>query len=79
MFAPIPVCGLKYVIADTMIISISVSIKFLYFSFIFYFSSFIINGMANIMNPINSELWILKKWFQLNFNNKNKNCSATNW
>lgn len=56
MFAPIPVCGLKYVIADTMIISISVSIKFLYFSFIFYFSSFIINGMANIMNPINSEL-----------------------
>lgn len=56
MFVPIPVCGLKYVIADTMIISISVSIKFLYVSFIFSFSSFIINGMANIMNPINSEL-----------------------
>lgn len=56
MFAPLPVCGLKYFIADTMIIPISVNIKFLYFPFTFSFSSFIINGMANIMNPINREL-----------------------
>ena len=52
----LPVCGLKYVIADTIIIPIIVNIKFLYFPSIFCFSSFIIKGIAKIIKPINKEL-----------------------
>lgn len=53
---PLPVCGVKYVIADTTTIPMSVNIKFLYFPFTFSFSSLIISGIANIINPINNEL-----------------------
>ena len=42
IFAPLPVCGLKYVIADTTIIPISVNIKFLYLPFTFYFLSYLL-------------------------------------
>mgnify|MGYP004569090977 CR=1 FL=1 len=53
ILAPLPVCELKYVIADTTAIPMRVNIRFFYFPFM---SSLTINGIVNIINPINNAL-----------------------
>ena len=51
-----PLIGLKYVIKDTIKIPIIANIIFLYLPLILSFSSFIIKGIENTINPKNNEL-----------------------
>ena len=53
---PEPEIGLKYVMAATIAIPITVNIKYLYFPTKLSFSSLIITGIANIIKPKNKEL-----------------------
>ncbi len=53
---PSPDTGLKYVISATTAIPITVNIRFIYLPFSTFFSSFIIKGIENIINPRNIEL-----------------------
>ena len=53
---PLVPAGLKYVISPTIRAPIKVKIIFLYLPTKESFSCLIINGIATIINPVNSEL-----------------------